>query len=207
MAKLDLTKQYKAYYSAKNNPELLSIEKVQFLSIVGKGDPSEKEFTDKVQALYATAYAVKFICKALDNDFVIAKLEGQWSFDEDKYKILSIEDAPTKVPRSEWNYRLMLRMPDFVTKDQLKSAIETVVKKKQIQLAKYVEFYEIEEGKVVQMLHIGSFANETNTLKLIKEFMLANKLHKSGLHHEIYLSDFRKTEPSKLKTILREPIK
>ena len=207
MAKLDLTKQHKAYFNAKNKPELLTIENAQFLSITGKGDPSEKEYADKIQALYTTAYAVKFICKALDKDFVVAKLQGQWSFDENKHKNLSMEEAPLKVPRSEWNYRMMLRMPNFVTKEQLKTAIETVVSKKKNQLATDVEFYEMEEGKVVQMLHVGPFSNEPETLKQIQKFMMVHQLKKNGLHHEIYLSDFRKTEPNKLKTILREPVK
>lgn len=207
MAKLDLTKLHKAYYNAKNKPELLTIEKTQFLSITGKGDPSDKAYSDKIQALYATAYTVKFLCKALDKDFVVGKLEGLWNFDEDKYKNLSIDEAPLIVPRSEWNYKMMIRMPDFVTKEQLKSAIQTVVTKKQIQLATDIEFHEMEEGKVVQMLHVGAFANEPETLKQMQEFMAANNFQKNGLHHEIYLSDFNKTSPDKLKTILREPVK
>jgi hypothetical protein len=207
MAKLDLTKQHKAYYNAKKKPELLTIEKAQFLSITGKGDPSEKAYSDKIQALYSTAYAVKFFCKALDKDFVVAKLQGLWNFDEEKYKNLSIEEAPVKVPRSVWSYRMMIRMPDFVTKEQVKSAIQTVITKKQIQLATDIEFYEMEEGKVVQMLHVGAFANEPETLKQIQEFITENNLQRNGLHHEIYLSDFNKTSPDKLKTILREPVK
>lgn len=207
MAKLDLTKQHKAYYSAKNKPELLIIEKAQFLSIKGKGDPSEKEFSDKVQALYATAYAIKFLCKALDKDFVVGKLQGQWSFDEGKYRNVSIDEASLKVPRNEWSYRMMIRMPEFVTREQLKSTIETVVTKKQIRLATEIEFYEMEEGKVVQMLHIGPFANEPVTLNQIQEFIVINNLKRNGLHHEIYLSDLNKTSPDKLKTILREPVK
>ncbi|GGX29344.1 GyrI-like domain-containing protein [Aquimarina muelleri] len=207
MEKLDLKKQYKAYYNAKNKPELLIIEKAQFLSITGIGDPSGKVFSHKVQALYATAYAVKFLCKALNNDFVVAKLQGQWSFDENKHKGLSMEEASLKVPRSEWNYRIMIRMPEFVTREQLISAIQTVVTKKQIQLATDIEFYEMEEGKVVQMLHVGPFANEPETLKQIQEYMKTNNLKRNGLHHEIYLSDFNKIVPHKLKTILREPVK
>jgi hypothetical protein len=177
MEKLNLAKIHKAYYNAKNKPELLTIEKAQFLSITGKGDPSEKEYADKIQALYATAYAAKFLCKNLEKDFVVTKLQGQWSFDESKYKNLSIEEAPLKVPRSEWSYRMMLRMPDFVTKEQLRTAIEIVVSKKQIQLATEVDLYEMEEGKVVQMLHVGPFASEPETLKQIKEFMDTNKLN------------------------------
>jgi len=207
MTKLDLAKLHKAYYNAKNKPELLNIEKAQFLSISGKGDPSEKIYSHKIQALYSVAYALKFFCKALDKDFVVAKLQGLWDFDKDKYNNLSIDESPLKVPRSDWSYRMMIRMPDFVTKEQVESAIQTVISKKQIQLATEIEFYEMKEGKVVQMLHIGLFAKEPETLKQIQEFMTTNNLQKNGLNHEIYLSDFNKTSPEKLKTILREPVK
>lgn len=206
MAKTDLGKQYKAYYTAKNKPELVNIDPARFLSICGKGDPSGAAFADNLQALYSTAYTLKFACKALDQDFVVAKLEGLWSFDESKYKNLSMEDAPRGVPRSEWDYRMMIRMPDFVTQEMLQNAIETVVSKKQIVLAKELVFFEMAEGKCVQMLHTGPFANEPETLMQMLAFIRANDFRKNGLHHEIYLSDFRKTPPEKLKTILREPV-
>lgn len=207
MNKLDLTKTYKSYYSAKSTPQLIDIEKAQFLSITGKGDPSGKEYADKIQALYATAYTVKFIYKSMSNDFAVSKLEGLWSYDEIKYKDVSMDEAPSRIPRSEWLYRMMIRMPDFVTKEQIETAIQTVTTKKQITLASEIEFYEMTEGKVVQMLHIGPFANEIQTLKQIQEFTIKNNLQRNGIHHEIYLSDFRKTVPEKLKTILREPVK
>lgn len=207
MKKLDLTKQYKAYYSAPGKPQLLEIGQASFLSIAGKGDPSGKEFADRVQALFTTAYAVKFLCKVLEQDFVVPKLQGQWSFDETAFNNLSLEEIVLKVPRSEWNYRLLLRMPAFVTRQQCNTAVKTVVENKKIALANEVAFYEMEEGRVVQMLHVGPFATEPATLKQIGEFMEQHHLQKNGLHHEIYLSDFRKTAPDKLKTILREPVK
>jgi hypothetical protein len=98
-------------------------------------------------------------------------------------------------------------MPDYVTKHDVKSAAETVVAKKQIQLAGDVEFYTMAEGKTVQMLHVGPFDKEPETLKEMKTCMQAHNFKKNGLHHEIYLSDFRKTAPEKLRTILREPVK
>lgn len=207
MKKLDLTKQYKAYYAAAGKPQLLEIGNAPFLTLTGKGDPSAKEFSDKVQALFATAYAVKFLCKAMDHDFVVPKLQGQWSFDETAFKDLSMEEILIKVPRSEWHYRLLLRMPAFVTREQCNTAVKTVVENKKIALANEVAFYEMEEGRVVQMLHVGPFSAEPATLKKIQEFMELHHLQKNGLHHEIYLSDFRKTAPEKLKTILREPVK
>lgn len=207
MTKLDLTKEYKAYYTAKSKPELLTIGKAPFLSITGKGDPSGQAYADKLQALYSVVYAVKFLYKAMDKDFVVAKLEGLWSFDENKYAGLSADEAPLKIPRSEWNYRMLIRMPDFVTMEQLDQAIQSVVNKKQISLAAEVEWFEMEEGKVVQMLHKGPFSKEPETLKQIMVFCEEHRLSKNGLHHEIYLSDPRKTAPEKLKTILREPVK
>ena len=206
MNKLDLTKTDKVYYTAKTKPQIIHIEKAHYLSIVGKGDPSGEAFTDNIQALYPTAYAIKFMCKTLNNDFVVPKLEALWSFDEEKYNNISIDEAPLKIPRSEWNYRLMIRMPDFVTKEQVETAIDIAIKK-QIKQADTIEFYEMTEGKVIQILHIGPFANEPETLKQIQEFSKNNNLQKNGMHHEIYLSDFRKTPPEKLKTILREPVK
>lgn len=206
MEKLDLTKAYKPYYSAKNKPELLHIEPAQFLSVTGKGDPSGPEFANRVQALYATAYTIKFQCKATGRDFVVAKLEGLWSFDENQYAAISMEEAPLLIPRSEWSYRMLIRMPDYVSAAQVTAAVQSVVEKKQLPLARAIELYQMAEGKSVQMLHIGPFANEPETLKQMKEFIEAHKLQKNGLHHEIYLSDFNKTAPGKLKTILREPV-
>lgn len=207
MSKLDLTKTDKTYYKAKTTPEILQIEKTNYISITGKGDPSGKEFSEKIQALYGTAYILKFMLKAVNNDFVVPKLEALWSFDTEKYAAISMDEAPLKIPRSEWNYRIMIRMPDFVTKKQTEEVINTAINKKQIELAKSIEFYEMAEGKVIQILHIGPFEDEPQTLKKIQEFSIENNLQQNGLHHEIYLSDFRKTAPEKLKTLLREPVK
>ena len=207
MSKLDLTKTDKIYYKAKTSPEILHIEKTNYVSITGKGDPSGKEFSEKIQTLYGTAYILKFMLKAVNNDFVVPKLEALWSFDTEKYAAISMDEAPLKIPRSEWNYRIMIRMPDFVTKKQTEEVINTAINKKQIELAKSIEFYEMAEGKVIQILHIGPFEDEPQTLKKIQEFSIENNLQQNGLHHEIYLSDFRKTAPEKLKTLLREPVK
>lgn len=207
MSKLDLTKTDKIYYKAKTTPEIVFIEKANYISLTGKGDPSGKDFSEKIQALYTTTYIIKFMLKEVNNDFVVPKLEALWGFDNEKYASVSMDEAPQKIPRSEWNYRIMIRMPDFVTKEQTEEAIMIAVNKKQNALAKTIEFFEMEEGKVIQVLHIGPFDTEPQTLKKIQEFSTENNLQQNGLHHEIYLSDFRKTAPEKLKTILREPVK
>lgn len=207
MEKLDLTKKHKAYFTAKPNPHFIEIEPARFLSITGKGDPSGKEFTERIQALYATVYAIKFHYKAEDKDFTVSKLQCQWWFDENKFGNPSMAEAPTRIPRSEWEYRQLIRLPDYVTKENVEQAKQRTVSKKQIMLADNIEFFEMTEGKCVQILHVGPFANEPETLQRMSEWMKEKNLAKNGLHHEIYLSDFRKTVPSKLKTILREPVK
>ena len=115
MNKLDLTKEYKTYFTAKAKPELVTIEEAHFISIKGKGDPGAPTFTDSIAALYSTAYAIKFMHKAQNSDFTVSKLEGLWWFDENKFPGKNIETSATEVPRSEWEYRLLIRMPAFVT--------------------------------------------------------------------------------------------
>ena len=207
MEKTDLTKKYKSYYTAKTKPEMVTVEPAQYLSIEGKGDPSSAAFAERIQALYTVAYAIKFLCKASGNDFVVAKLEGLWWYDEEQYKELTIEDAPTRIPRSEWYYKLLIRLPEFVTTVHVDLGIAAAVEKKQVVLANNIELYRTNEEKAVQIMHIGPFDKEPESLLQLKAFMGANDLSRNGLHHEIYLSDFRKTAPEKLKTILREPVK
>jgi hypothetical protein len=206
MNKLDLTKTYKTYFTAKTKPELVTIGAAQFISIQGKGDPSAPEFAKNIEALYATAYTIKFMYKAQNLDFTVSKLEGLWWFDENKFRGATIETAPTEIPRSEWEYRLLIRMPDYVTANDIDAAKETVKAKKGLPLVTQVTYYTMTEGKSIQMLHVGPFSTEPESLKQIAAFAATNKLAKNGLHHEIYLSDFRKTPPEKLKTILREPV-
>ena len=207
MEKLDLVKENKSYYTAKLKPELVEIEKAQFLSITGKGDPSAQLFLQKIQALYATAYTIKFAFKAKHKDFTVAKLEGLWWFDTSRYKNHSITDAPREVPRSEWEYRLLLRMPGFITQKDVQAAIQSMLIKKKLEYVRDIELHEMYEGTCVQMLHTGPFSNEPETLKHMQDFMLANRLIRNGLHHEIYLSDFNRTSPDKLNTILRERVR
>jgi hypothetical protein len=207
MEKTNLAKAHKSYYSAKTKPELITIEKARYISIRGKGDPGGTEFADKVQALYTTAYTLKFMFKELQQDFTVPKLEGLWWFDIDQYGGLSLAEAPQKIPRSEWGYRLLIRMPAFVTSRELMDAVESVVTSKRLKLAAAVEWYQMTGGKYVQMLHVGPFDKEPETLQQIETFMQQKGLKKNRLHHEIYLSDFRLTPPEKFKTILREPVK
>ncbi|WOK07982.1 GyrI-like domain-containing protein [Imperialibacter roseus] len=207
MTKIDLSKIDKTYYTAKQKPELVTLAPAQYLSIAGQGDPSSKGFAECIEALYSVAYIIKFDWKAAEKDFVVPKLEGQWWFDEDKYGGVSMTDAPTKIPRSEWMFRLLIRLPEFVEKGNVATAASNVVSKKGMELARQVKYFEMNEGNVVQILHVGPFDKEPESLGKLQGFIEANNLKRNGLHHEIYLSDFRKTAPDKLKTILREPVK
>jgi hypothetical protein len=207
MKKIDLAKQHKNYYSAKEKPSIEEFGVVNYISITGQGDPSGNEFATKLQTLYPVAYSIKFICKNKGKDFVVPKLEGLWWFDETKFKNISMEDAPRIISRNEWCWRLLLRVPDFVDDQVFELAKEEVFKKKKIAEVEEVQFYTLEEGKVVQMLHVGPFDKEPQTLIIMRDFILENHFGKNGYHHEIYLSDVRKTPPEKLKTILREPVK
>lgn len=207
MEKTNLIAEDRRYYKARTKPELVTIEKAQYISIRGTGDPNKQPFADKVQALYTTAYTLKFMFKALELDFVVPKLEALWWFDIEKYQGLGFTEAPLKVPRDEWQYRLLIRIPSFITPKEVKQAILSVVSEKQLKLAHEIEWYKMMGGRFVQMLHVGPFDKEPESLLRIEAFMQEKGLKKNRLHHEIYLSDFRLTPPEKFKTILREPVK
>ncbi|MFZ6012618.1 MAG: GyrI-like domain-containing protein [Bacteroidota bacterium] len=207
MKKIDLTKQHAEYYTAKPQPALIDLPPVSYLSVTGQGDPSSEAFNEKIRALYPVAYAIKFLYKAQGQDFTVPKLEGLWWFDMKKYGGLAMHEAPKKIPRNEWNWRLLIRMPEFVTEKIATQAIENTLHKKNDLHIRKVEWHTLNEGRVVQMLHVGPFDKEPESLIILQEFMRENGLAHAGLHHEIYLSDFRKIAPEKLKTILREPVR
>ena len=197
--KLDFAKEYKSYYTAKNTPVIVEFGKIPFLTIEGKGEPAGKEFTKAVEVLYPLAYGVKNICKKQSKDFGVPKLEGLWWVKSNKPAL--------EVPRSEWYWKLLIRMPDFATSEIFKTAQEGVFKKKGFDLINTVKFETIDEKKCIQIMHIGPYSTEPETIAKMQEFTKENNFSENGLHHEIYLSDSRKTVPEKMKTILRQPIK
>lgn len=204
--KTDLLKTNKNWYKAAAKAEIVHFDSANYLAIEGKGDPSGDEYALNLQALYSTAYALKFLYKSKNADFVVAKLEGQWWFDTEKFGKFSMEEAPVKIPRSEWNYRSLIRLPEYVSENDIVEIREKVKQKKQLEEISKVHFYQLPESYFVQILHVGPFANEPESLLKLKEFMDGKNFKQNGFHHEIYLSDFRKTAPEKLKTILREPV-
>ena len=197
--KLDLTKEYKTYYTAKTTPEVVEFDEAQFLTIEGKGSPGSKEFAAKIEALYHVAYGVKTLCKRQGNDFGVPKLEGLWWVESDKPAL--------EVPRGEWRWKLLIRMPKFVTSDIVEKVKTDVIKKKGIELAEEIMFEKITEGKCVQIMHVGPYSTEPESLLKVRKMMEKKKLVENGFHHEIYLSDPRRVPEEKMKTILRQPVK
>lgn len=198
MVKLDLVKEYKSYYRAGKKPEIVEFGSANYLSTEGKGEPAGESFVSKVESLYQLAYGIKKACKDRGNDFGVPKLEGLWWVESDKPAL--------DVPRDEWCWKLLIRMPDFVTEEIISSVQPEVAKKKNNKLVNEVQYEIISEGKCIQMMHVGPYSTEKETINLLKAFISENGLSVNGLHHEIYLSDPRKTEPSKMKTIIRYPV-
>lgn len=197
--KLDLKKKHKTYYTAKKRPEVVKFDEAQFLTIEGKGEPGGNEFTSKVEAIYPLAYGVRKICKNQNEVFVVPKLEGLWWVESNRPAL--------EVPREEWQWKLLIRMPDFVNLEIVKKAKEEVFKKKGLEQIKEIELITMSEGKCVQILHIGPYSTEPESLAKMKKLMEDKHLINDGLHHEIYLSDPRRVPEEKWKTILRQPVK
>lgn len=203
--KLDLSKEYKSYYTSTTTPEQVEFGAIRYLSVCGKGDPDGDLFKQCIEVLYSAAYFIKFHYKA-EQDFIVPKLEGLWWYDIEKFKHVSMANTALEIPRSEWEFRLLLRMPEFVEEVILEKAILQLKSKKQIEAFFGLDFFYLNEGLCMQILHVGPFSEEPVTLKILWEAIQRKGFAQNGLHHEIYLSDFRKTPPEKLKTILREPV-
>lgn len=200
--KLDLTKEYKSYYTAKTIPEIVEIEEGKFLTIEGKDAPSGDEFQAKVSALYSLAYSVKTLLKKEGKDFTVAKFEGLWWIDGDK--------PFTEVPREEWRWKLLIRQPKFLTIEIVEKAKKEVIKKKKLEQVNEGKFEMIKEGKCVQILHIGPYSTEPESLVKMRRLMEQENLVENGRHHEIYLvsQDYSGEVPEeKWRTILRQPVK
>ncbi|MFF2886166.1 GyrI-like domain-containing protein [Paenibacillus sp. NPDC057967] len=200
--KLDLAKRDKLYYTASLEPRLVHFPELNYVALEGQGDPNGERFRESTEALYTVAYGVKGLCKSEQADFTVAKLEGLWWVDSDAHD-------PLTVPREEWRWRIMIRMPDFVTAEKVTSARLAAAKKKPVLagLIQSVAYLPIHEGDCVQIMHIGPYSEEPATLKRMDTYMSEHGLTGNGLHHEIYLSDPRRSAPSTRKTILRLPVR
>ncbi|MEO9869900.1 GyrI-like domain-containing protein [Ekhidna sp.] len=198
--KLDLQKSDPNYYKAGKKPDLRDLDSYYYLTLSGRCDPKSDTFLEAIDKLYAVAYSIKFICKSEDMDFVVPKMEGFWWIDGG----LKAQHKFAQTPANEWNWKIIIRMPDFVEGDHYYRAVQKVKAKNPDLLDNDEVKYElINEGRCVQGLHIGSFYEEELTIAKIMQYIEENGLEVAGYHHEIYLSDPRRTSEEKLKTILR----
>jgi hypothetical protein len=200
--KFEWKKQEKNLYLPKVQPDLITVPQQKFFTISGKGNPNEEEFSEKIGILYSLAYAVRMMPKqgyTPDGyyEYTVYPLEGIWDFTEEGRQSHVLN-------KNELLYTIMIRQPDFVTQEVVSKAFEIVMKKKPHPLLDDVTFETMEDGLSVQMMHIGSYDHEPQSFEQMKKFIKENDLKIITLRHrEIYISDARKTEISKLKTVLR----
>lgn len=193
-------KHEKALYAPKETPQLISVPKQKFFMIKGKGNPNDEDFSERIGILYSLSYAVRMMPK---KGFVP---EGY--FEYTVYPLEGVWEAGDTSDKSTFSYTIMIRQPDFVTEEVVNKAFEIVNVKKPNPLLKEAYYGEMEEGLSVQVLHIGDYDDEPKSFEKMIEFMNENNLEKIGeTHREIYLSDARKVERNKLKTILRYMVK
>jgi hypothetical protein len=199
--KIDLCKIHKNQYAAPKSPILVTVDEAAYLSIDGRGAPGGPEFKDKVGVLYAVAYTVKMTRK-FDGlqDYVICKLEALWWLDDPKQ---TFETAPQEA----WNWKLMIRTPDFVEPDELQRAATTLIEKGKTTQTRQVRLERLAEGRCVQMLHVGLYETEGQTFEQMKAFAHDKGLAFHGRPHDVYLSDPRRVPPERLQTILRHPVR
>lgn len=205
----DFKKEYKEFYMAKEEPQIVDVPKANYIAVRGKGNPNEEggAYQNAIGVLYAVAYTLKMSYKGdhkIDGffDYVVPPLEGFWWQDN--------VDGIDYTDKSTFNWISVIRLPDFITKKDFDWATETATIKKKLDCST-AEFMTIDEGLCVQIMHIGSFDDEPATVDKMNNFIEENGYKndmKSGrLHHEIYLSDARKVDPAKWKTVIRHPIR
>ncbi len=206
----DYKKEYKEFYMPKNKPSIVKIPKMNYIAVRGKGNPNDEnsEYKDSIGLLYAIAFTIKMSYKGTHKidgyfEYVVPPLEGFW-WQEGNKKAIDYKH------KDKFNFISIIRLPDFVTRKEFDWAIEEAKKKKKQDFSK-VEFLSYDEGICVQCMHIGSYDNEPETINLMHKYMIENgyklDINYIRFHHEIYLSDPRRCDVSKLKTVIRHPIK
>lgn len=205
----DYKKDYKEFYMPKKKPGLVEIPKMNYIAVRGQGNPNDEdgEYKKSIGLLYAIAFTIKMSYKGTHKidgyfEYVVPPLEGFW-WQEDIQGI----DYNRK---EDMHFISVIRLPDFVTKDDFNWAVDEATQKKKQDFSK-VEFLSYEEGICVQCMHIGSYDSEPETVDLMHKYMEENgyelDITDERLHHEIYLSDPRRCDVNKLKTVIRHPIK
>lgn len=205
----DFKKEYKELYMPKNKPSIVNVTKANYIAVRGSGNPNEQDgaYQKAIGVLYAVAYTLKMSYKTdykIEGffEYVVPPLEGFWWQENN--------EAIDYTHKSAFNWISVIRLPDFVTKKDFEWAIETADKKKKTDCSS-AEFMTVDEGLCVQIMHVGSYDDEPSTIALMDQYLAengyANDITSTRLHHEIYLSDPRKTDLEKLKTVIRHPIK
>lgn len=192
--KVDLYKEHKTEYVAPKEPVLVTTTKAKYLTFSGQGEPGGEAFQNAVGALYTVAYTVKMAKKAAQGaDYKVCALEAL-------YEIADMSD------QTAWRWKLMIRVPDFVNATDLKHAVKQAMDKGKSESAMEVKLESLNEGKCVQVLHVGPYDQEQESCAKMQKFADEHHLSFRGLHHEIYLSDPRRVAPERLRTILRHPV-
>ncbi|NHJ01429.1 MAG: hypothetical protein EAX86_04770 [Candidatus Heimdallarchaeota archaeon] len=206
MVKIDFKKELKEYYSGKaGRVVVVDIPKFYFLMIDGKGYPeTSQEYQDAMGTIYPISYTLKFMMKKKGKDYVVMPLEGLWWAED-----MDVFTSEFMEQKEEWLWTSLVMQPDFITQELVdKAIIELQEKNKSLPSLSKLRFQAFEEGKCVQILHLGPFSEEGSTIELLHNYI--EKIGgtfdgKKQKHHEIYLSDPRRTQPEKLKTLIRQP--
>ncbi len=200
--KADLRKQVASYSAPGGRFEVITMPPLRYLMIDGRGDPNTApEYADALATLYPVAYALKFLSKReFGRDYAVPPLEALW-WAEDMSAFTTARD------KTRWHWTVMNLVPDWLADEQVSDAVASVARKGGAPLLEAIRVEELDEGLCVQTLHVGSYDDEGPVLEeMHSRFLPANGLRMTGRHHEIYLSDPRRTVPEKLKTILRQPV-
>jgi hypothetical protein len=200
--KIDFKKELKHLYNPPSEKVVIvDVPKMNFLMIEGIGDPNtSKEYRDALEALFGVSYAIKFMIKKQKAaDYAVMPLEGLWWVDD--MTKFSVED------KAALKWKSMIMQPEYVTEDMVDTALEQTQKKKNLPALFKLRFEAFQEGLSAQIMHVGPFSAEGPTIEKIHNFMRTRGNVLTGRHHEIYLSDPRKSAPEKMKTILRQPMK
>lgn len=203
MENLDLKKTLKHLYAPSAKAvTVVDVPPMPYLMIDGEGDPNTApRYALAVEALYNMAYGIRAIAKASGQVFTVMPLEGLWTFRGGMIENFEI----TKADKDRFVWTMMILQPAFVTGEIVNEAREQVRKKQAPALLDEVYFETLHEGDAVQIMHIGSYAEEGPNVARLHQYIRENGWRESGTHHEIYLGDPRKVAPEKLKTILRQP--
>ena len=204
MGKIDLKKELKQLYNPPaKEPVLVDVPPMNYLMVDGAGDPNtSQEAKEAIEMLFPVAYALKFMVKREKAiDYGVMPLEGLW-WAEDMTQF-SVEN------KDIWKWTYMIMQPEYVTRDMISKALEEVRKKKNPPALPKVRFESLHEGLAAQIIHLGPYSAEGPTIEKLHNFIKEKGYKFDGLiqkHHEIYLSDFRKAAPEKLKTVIRQPM-